>query len=516
MPAPSPPRARGVTARPGADATVGDSVARRSAAGGAILLAAHLLQLIAAVAATAVVARLLAPADFGLFAMALVPLALAVPVRDFGLPFAIAHEERTSAARLDRLFRVNLALSAGLAAAMAASALPLALFFGEPAVIVPVLWMAAATLVRGSANVHTGLLQRRMAYARLAAFDTVAVLVGALAAVLLALRGHTVGALLAQQVLVLCVQAVLLWSFAGWRPRSGGGPRDEEDSPDALLAYGRSLSLSRLLVECAAQSDRIIVGRVDGTAALGLYQSALRWVSLPLLQVFEPLRVVAVGGFARLRAEPERYRRFAANAFELGLSLLLPLFVALALLADLLIGVLLGPQWAAAVPLFRVLSVAMLFEGVAMMAGWVFLGEGRTRAQLRFDAIAMPLLVLCLLLGSVGGAMGVALALAAARLALLPPLVAYCLRGSPLRAGELPRLLPRPSAATLAAAAVVTALRRAGVGAEGGPLALLLLAGAFAATFLPCWALAPGGAVRLRELRELLRGRGARGTRPLP
>lgn len=487
------------------------SLGRRSASGGAVLLAAHLTQLASAVLATMVVARILSPADFGLFAMALIPLALAVPVRDFGLPFAIVHQTRLEAALLDRLFRVNLALSAALAALMGALAPLLAWFFEEPRMILPALWLAVATLLRGSANVHVGVLQRRMRYARLAMLDTLAVLAGAVAAVVLAWRGHGVTALLAQQMLTLCVQAVLLWAFAGWRPRIRR-PREEgtgrvacvESAPlDALLRYGRALSASRLLAECAMQSDRLLVGRLHGSVALGLYQNALRWVSLPLLQLLEPLRIVVVSGFSRLQAEPVRYRRFAGIAFELALTLLLPLFVALALVADLLIAVLLGTQWEAAVPLFRVLAVAMLFEGVAAMAGWVFLGEGRTAEQLRFERLAMPFLVLCLALGALWGVLGVAIGHAAGRVLLALPTIRACLRGSPLHAAELPPLLVRPLLATLLGTVALLGVRGtlpATLVSEDQALALVLASLCFVLVYIPGWLLMPGGTARVREI----------------
>lgn len=483
------------------DGPAREELRQRSARGGALLFAANAAQLLVAIVATMILARVLTPADFGLFAMATTVIALAGPVRDFGLPFAIAHAPVLDDARLDALFRRNALLAAALGAALCAAAPLAALWFGEPAVAAMVVALAFGTALRALANVQFGLLTRGMRHGALALAGPGSEIAGAVVAVALAVAGAGVAALVAQQLLALSAQALVAWRAAGWRPRFGyrgasvsvAVPADE--SVRALVVYAREHTLARTISAGGEMTDRLLVGRVAGAAALGLYQSALRWVTLPLVQMLQPFKSVAVAGFSRLHAEaPEDYRRYAAHVFAAVQSLVLPAFALLALEAPRLVGVLLGEQWTAAVPLFRLLAVAMVFHSVELASVWIYLGEGRTRARLRWSLATAPLTVLAMLVGVRWGATGVAWAFLLSRAALAGPAMLVCLRGSPLRHRDLWRGAWRPALATLAAGLATFSVGRLGADAAWPAALGLATSGAvFATVYALVWLLLPDG-----------------------
>jgi len=498
------------TESPGDDAA---DTARRSARGGAMMFAAGLVQLLVAVLTTMVLARLLTPADFGLFAMATVALALAGPVRDFGLPFAIVHAPTLDAARLDTLFRVNALLAFALTLSVCAMAPLVGRWFGEPGLVSIVVVLATGVGVRALANVQLGVLTRALRHDLIALCNTVAAIAGASVGIALALVDLGVLALLGQQWVTFAVQALVLWFAAGRRATPSRSPAAGESAGEAageaegagagppsasplraLGAYARRLSAARLIAEGTAMSDRLIVGRVAGATALGFYQSALRWVTVPLVQLLQPFKSVVVAGFSRLRHDRHAYRRFAAQAFAAVQSLVLPTFAFLALSAAPLIEVLLGDQWRAAIPLMRLLAIAMLFESVDRMANWICLGEGRTRLRLYWNLSVAPLIVGALLIGSHWGVEGVASAFALVRAALAAPSMICVLRGSPLRHRDVWGGLWRPSIAT-AAALLVVLTRVAWLPGEGWPAALVLAidAGAFAVVYVGVWLALPEG-----------------------
>jgi len=502
------------------------SLGRVSARGSLTLLLANALQLALAVGATMILARLLAPADFGRFALASVVLGLSGPLRDFGLPFALVHHELPDARTLDGLFAVNLWLTVLLSLSAWLSAVPFARFFDDPAIIGPIHLFALLLLVRGSANVQSGLLARRMAYGTMAVVSTVSVACGAFAGIAMALGGAKLEALLVQIGVTWVAETILLWVLADWRPgRQCLRLSLEVATLQQWLSYGRNLSASRIVGEGVAQVDRLLVGRLGGATALGYYQSALRWVTLPLQQLLKPVKTVVVSSLSRLHGQPDRYAHFASQAIGLTASLVLPMFTFLAVMSDGIILVLLGEQWQASVAPFRILCLAMMLESVDRVSNWICLAEGRTARRLRWTIWSAPLMIVGMFLGSqwdwpaavssrlassgvatsviVDGAVdggvakvvsGVAAGVVAARLILLVPGWNYCLKGSVLSPSRLVRGVLRPMVATsVATLALLLLARHADRCRLDARLELPLGGVLFALIYGLIWIIQPGG-----------------------
>ena len=559
---------------PASDGPAADDLARRGAAGGLWALGANGLQLALAVASTMLLARLLDPSDFGLFAMAMVAFALVAPLRDLGLPPALVQRAVVRRAELPALRRFNAAATLLLGALVVLAGLALAAFYGEPRVARLAPWLALALVLRGLLNVTHGLLLRAMAWRTLAGIELASYAAGAALGCALALRGAGVGALVAQQLAWFGVQAGLLRvaarrgrlpdaepaDVARWDDGAAdggatdGAPRHARRASSGLrhyLDYARPVSGARLTTELVAQADRLALGRFADAGVLGLYQNALRWASLPLLQLMLPLGSIAVATLSRLADDPVRLRAAVRELVELVASLLVPLFAFLALAADPIVPLLLGERWIAAVPPFRLLALAMLFEGVDRTASWLHLALGHVGARLRWVLATSPLLALAPVLGALaardghllpatgagpvadagigaGAAAGVAAALLAARASLAVPALLWATRGTPLGARDA--LLPwtRPLAASLAGAGASLLARAAvpgvlpgtfpGVSSSTSPdasapfaaraLELSVAAVPFWTVYALAWLALPGGVPRVRRLVGLLRRRG--------
>lgn len=467
-------------------------IIERSVQGSVTLLGVNALVLTLAVAGTMVLARLLTPADFGLFAMASIVLVVAGTVRDFGFVSAIVHADTLDADRLDRLFRRNVAYSALLAAALMITAPLLHAWFDRPELVPAVLSLAIASGVRSVANVHVGLLTRRMKHGTLARTRVISEICGVLTAILLAMRGAGVAALVAQQIVSMLIQTALLSQATPWRPRWRGVRQMPDNLTDrALNTYARENVLARLVAESSLVADRIIVGGAAGAGALGLYQGAFRWSNLTMMQTLQPFKQVAIAGFSELRENVNDYQRYAANIFIATQSVLFPLLMFLCVEAQLVVNILLGDQWQDAVPLLRLFAIAMLLESIDRMLGWVYLGEGRTRTRLYWQLVLAPLLVVSLWFGMRFGIVGVAVAYLLFRAAMLPLTLRVCLRASVLSTTTILGASWLPMLASLFASLVVYGVQNVELGST--PLSILLHVTCFFLAYAAVWLLLPHG-----------------------
>jgi PST family polysaccharide transporter len=168
---------------------------------------------------TFLLAAILGPRDFGIVALALIYIAVVQLLLEGGIQTAVVQREGLEDDHLDAAFWVNLGWCLLLAAASFLLAGWWARLNGVPELKQVVQVLSALLVIYGLTIVQLGLFQREMRFRALAIRETLAVLVGGVLGLVLALRGAGVWALVAQQLGFAVTQLVLLWAMSTWRPR---------------------------------------------------------------------------------------------------------------------------------------------------------------------------------------------------------------------------------------------------------------------------------------------------------
>ncbi len=373
--------------------------------GGASAAVGALLQL----AFTAVMARLLAPADFGLMAICLVALRLFSYFSQLGLGAALVQRERLGPEEVRLALGLTwVVCTAGMLGALAAAP-ALAWFFRTPGVVPLLGALAPSLLVTGLGAVPVALLRRDLRFRELAWIDTGSYALGyGLVGVVAASAGAGVWSL------VITTHAQALLSLAGgWllvrhplRPTLRGDRR-------GLLGYGGRHSLVAFLEFLSANLDSAVIGRLLGESSLGLYNRALLLTSQP---VERAAGVVARVLFPLLSAA-QADRRKVGGAFLLGVTLVGVFGGALALgvsaAAGDVVRAVLGPRWGEAAPVVEVLALAVPLAFMSQMAGVTCDALALLDLKLRIQGLGLLVLGALMVALSGGGARGVAWALVA-------------------------------------------------------------------------------------------------------
>lgn len=493
---------------------------RRSVRGGGARLLAQAFQTVIAVGTGIALARLLTPRDFGVFAMAFTVVGFVTWFRDFGFPLALTQRRELSGSTVRAVFRAGLWRTLGLVTLLLLSAPLVAAFYGEPDVRPAVFAMSVGFLGLGFAIVPEGLLMRRLRFGAVAVVETAAVVIGAALAIGAALLGAGYWALVYQFLALTLVKAFGLWLASGWRygrsetrleaptETSTVGRDPDAGETRRLLAYGRHLTVARIVRYVGLNADRVLIGRIYGSPVLGLYDNALRWSQYPVRQVLLPLQNVIVATLSRVHGQVGPYRSgFRRGTFPI-FSVIVPALAYLAIDARAVVLVLLGDQWLEAVPLFRLLALGAIAQTLQKAAAWVFLSEGRTNGLLRWNTFAAVVQLAAIAIGVPWGVRGVALAIAVASWLLVVPNIWYCTRGSALEAADFLPMMWRPLVAAAVAAGLTIVLWPAMLAdhsAAGGQLALVLTRlPVFLVAYLGCWIGLPGGRRALRDAVALL------------
>ena len=477
--------------------SLGADLGRQTVLQGTLTLVGQGLTLLVTIVSTMILARLATPADYGIVGMALTFVAFVGVFNDFGVPMATVQRAELSQEQASTLFWIGLGLNVLIALLCLAVAPGLAKFYFEPRLVAIFVPMATVPVLVGLGNFHMALLKRQLRFGALAVNEVAALAAGCLVAIVMAWRGAGYWALVAQYPVTAGVRSLMLWSACGWRPSRPGRLAEVR----SMLSFGRDLTLYRIVNHLGKHIDRVLIGRMAGEVALGLYSAADRWATFPILQVYPRLTSVAVSGLSRVRHDEKRYRDYQQRALEPLLAVLLPaLALAFAASRDVIL-VLMGPQWLHAAPLLQILLVGAFATSISQFTKWVYLVEGRTSLQLRWGLVTSTATAIAVMVGAVWGATGVAIAFSASCCVLALPSVAVCLRDSPIRLTDVAHATWRPASASGIAAAAVMIFRPALP--ESALIGLAASTVGFGLVFLASWLAMPGGVGALKNMSRL-------------
>jgi len=444
----------------------------RAVGGAAVTGAAQAVKVVVQFVSVVVLARLLSPGDFGVFAMVMPLTAFVMVFQDLGLSQAVITSRQITREQMSGLFWINLGVSALLGLVLATTAPLLGLFYGEPKVVGLTVALAATVVIAGLGSQHFALLARDMRFKPLAMIDSASAVIGLATAVLVAWWRPSVWALFAATTASMAAGMVGAWLFTGWRP---GRPAPFAEVR-AMLRLGGGVTTFNISNFFARNLDNVLIGRVAGATELGLYDRAYKLLLLPLQQINNPIGRVMVPVLSRLVDEPERYRRAYGRTAQQILLITVPGVLFLIFTADTLIPALMGQEWAAAAPIFMWLGLAALPQPLSNTLGWLFVSQQRTGQFARWGLFNAVTSMAAFVAGLPWGAIGVAAAYALSDVFLrLPALWWYVGREGPVRTKQIWALAAPFVAAGAVAAIPLAALR---LTSTGWPLLDLAIAAA--------------------------------------
>jgi O-antigen/teichoic acid export membrane protein len=396
------------------------------------------------VSAFLVLARYLAPADFGLIGMVIAVLSLLTILSEAGIGAAVVQAPEPTADGISAIFWCTAFLGGVVTAIVFAAAPALAAFYHEPR-LVPVTRLVSISVFLGSlAVVPAALLQRELRMRAIGSVELVAAVAGSAVAVVLAVRGHGIWSLGWQLVITAGVSAAAMCGAARWLPRI----RLRLTDAAGMLRFGARLAAFNLCNYLVRNTDDILVGRFFGAAALGLYGRAYALLLMPISAIGVIFGRVMVPILARMTSDRTVFRRTYLEGIQGVAFCAFPLMLGLFVVADDFVAALLGPAWLGAVPLIRAFALLGAVQAVGSTTGWVFQAQGRTDQLLWWGLASAPVLLGSFAVGVwFGSALAVAVCYAmASGVILFYPAFAHMgrlidLRVATVVAGLLPALI---------------------------------------------------------------------------
>ena len=350
-----------------------------------------------------VVARLLAPSDYGLVGMAAIYINLFTLFSEFGIGTAIVTLQNLTEDQVSQLNSLSLFLGLLGFLLSAAAAIPLGRFFHASSLPAVVIVLSVGFIVSGFRTVPYSLLQKELRFKLLAMIEGLQSIVQALVIFTLALFGMGYWALVFG-ILSFSVTPTVLTLV--WRRQRFALPRF--GSVRKAMHYSRHILVGRLCWAAYNDSDFIVAGRVLGEAPLGAYSLAWTLAHSPLEKLTTLVNRVTPSVFAKIQSDPEALRRYLLNITGVMALIIFPATIGIALVAPEFVPVVLGSKWGAVVLPLELLAVHALIRSNVILLTPLLNVIGEERLVMWNSIVAMFLLPVTFYIGSHWGTGGIA------------------------------------------------------------------------------------------------------------
>jgi PST family polysaccharide transporter len=399
---------------------------RRSVRGGFATVSAQGLKFVIQTGTTMVLARLLSPQDFGLQGMMVAMTGFLALFQDAGLGMATVQRLEVTHEQTSTLFWINVALGVTLATLCTVLAPLLVAFYHEPRLYWVAVISGTTFVFTGLTAQHNALLQRGMRFVTQAKIGVLSLTAGSVTGIAMALLGCRYWSLVGMALASSIVNSASVWLAVRWVP----GPPRRRSGVGSMLRFGGMATFNSFVVFLAWNAEKILLGRFWGAGALGLYGRAYQLVTLPVQQLEASLATVAFPALSRIQHDAERLAKAFLRAYEMHISLTIPITIICALFAEEMVAIVLGAKWMAAAPIVRLLAPVAVVFAMANPLSWLVSSTGRIGRALGISTTTTPLVILGIVLGLSHGPEGVALGYSSAMTLVLIPIAAWSKLGT--------------------------------------------------------------------------------------
>lgn len=310
------------------------------------------------------VARMLAPEDYGVMALLTVFATLSLVVVDSGFSQTLIRSREPSPSDYRSVFRFNLVTATLLYGVMVALSPLLAAFFDQPVLtrIAPVLFLLLP--LNALCVIQQAIYTRRFRFDTLSKVVFASTAVSGVVAVAMAWSGCGVWSLVAQRLAAMGVKAALLWMLSDWRPAG----RYDGRALRAMAPYSLRLLATDLISTLYNNISQLFVGKMYSTEMLGFFNQGQKLKDLPVTATIQSVQNVSFPALSKIREDSGKFAEGYRQLLLMVAFVVSPVMLGMVAVAEELFALFLGEKWMPTVPYFEILSLSGLFMPLAMVA----------------------------------------------------------------------------------------------------------------------------------------------------
>lgn len=324
---------------------------------------------------TLTLAKLLMPADFGIFSLASIITNAMLILPDIGFAQALIYQQGDIRKSANTAFFLSTGTSALLAGLLFLGSPMVGRAFNLPAIVLPMRVMAGTLVIAGATTVPMALLDKNLKFSRRAVPEVSAAFTYAAVSIIMAALGFRYWSMVIGWTAMMVMSAFATWCVSRWRPSMEFSPEDSR----AILNYGKHLAVATLAAFIFLQVDKAAVGKWLGVTTLGFYSIAFTVCNLPATNLTAVVNRVMFPLYSKLSGDVSEIAKVYLGTIRHLSSAAFPAAVGLMVLPGPFIRLCYGEKWLGAIPLFHILAVYGLIRALGATSDAVFMATGNPR-----------------------------------------------------------------------------------------------------------------------------------------
>lgn len=335
-----------------------------------------------------VLARLLGPENYGLFAMGMLVLNMSSFFADFGLAWGLVQNQNINNDTIRFTFTWQMITGSVIAVALYLLAPQISHYFREPRIVSIVRWLSLACILNAAAAPATNLLRRNLDFRWINIVQICSYSIGYLVfGIPLAFCGAGVWAL----VIAWLIQSACTLVLTFVRSRHSIKPLLWYQGAASVTSVGMTVFVTNISNWFLNNLDRTLLGRYQNAHTVGLYSLGYNLANLPNALFVSVLQPAFLSAGTRLQSEPARLREAYRSVLGCTWIVITPMFVLLGVLAPDIVAILYGPAWALSGRVFALLAFAMPAYIACAMSTPVLWNTGKKQYE---SLLQLPVLVI--------------------------------------------------------------------------------------------------------------------------
>ncbi|MDD2800014.1 MAG: lipopolysaccharide biosynthesis protein [Methylococcales bacterium] len=332
-----------------------------------------------------ILARLLGPEPFGLVAIALLIQGLGNLFADGGLGSSLIQSQEISDHDIRSVFSTQILIGIGITTVVSGLAPLLAAFFNEPNSTPVIMVMALSFTIQAIGQTASALIRRNFEFKKIQIISLISYSTSYLGlGIPLAYMEYGVWSLVAAQLAQVSINAFVTYFSYRHPILPLVNPKNCR-----FLRFGAAITLNNITSWGIGCIDTTIIGHFFETATLGLYNRAFNLVNMPMHAIVSSVQSVLLSAYAKTQDNTALVKRTYVVSIGIMALVFLPVFAAVAAVADSVVLGIYGEKWAAAIPMIKPLAIAISIHAMLAMTGPMLTGIGVPRYELKAQLVTL-------------------------------------------------------------------------------------------------------------------------------
>ena len=330
-----------------------------------------------------ILARLLAPHEYGLIAMISIFFAISATIIDGGFGSALIQKKNATAIDFSTIFYVSIVSSFFLYLVIFLCAPLIASFYNQP-ILTKILRVSGISLFLAAINsVQGAYLSRNMMFRKSFLCNIISVVLSGIIGITMAYKGYGVWALVAQSLFAGVFGTLYMWFTIGWRPQLVFSYKSLKE----LFGFGWKILATNMVIALFKNIRGLVIGKMYAPAMLAFFEKGKSMPNLIISNLSSTIQGILFPVLSNSQDDKTKVKSILKRSIKTSALLVFPFIILLFVTARPLVNILFTEKWLPAVPFLQIFCIAYIILPIQSANMQVIQSLGRSDLTLKIETI---------------------------------------------------------------------------------------------------------------------------------